>query len=252
MANHAGNERSRSHIRISLVALLSNILLSAVKLYAGIITGSLAILSDALNSVTDILSSLSVFLALRVASKKPDKTHHYGHYTAEPLAGLIVSIFAGVVGFEVIKSGIIFILEKDIVHYSFVGLAAMIFSVVLKGAVLLLVRYSPGRKESPSLEALSVDYRNDILITLFALGGYLSGSLISPLIDFFSAMLLGLFILYSAFDIGRKNVMFLMGSSPPAKVLNEIGDAARSVKGVDATNDIFGHYFGNKVHAEVH
>ncbi|RMF06028.1 hypothetical protein D6764_03300 [Candidatus Woesearchaeota archaeon] len=65
-------------------------------------------------------------------------------------------------------------------------------------------------------------------------------------------MLLGLFILYSAFDIGRKNILFLMGSSPPAKVLDEIGDAARSVKGVDATNDIFGHYFGNKVHAEVH
>ena len=95
--------KSRIAFRATLIGLAGNIFLFAIKLIAGVISGSLALISDAINSLTDIFASIAIFICVRVSDKEADEGHPFGHHRAEPIAGLIVAILAGVLGFEVIR-----------------------------------------------------------------------------------------------------------------------------------------------------
>lgn len=235
----------------TFVAFITNIVLAALKLFAAITTGSLALLSDAFNSVTDILSSFSAWYATRIAHKDADDDHPYGHQGAEPVAGLIIAIFIAVVGLEVIKDGLVNLFSSNQIAFSKLAFWIMLLTIVIKLVVWLYMRHGKGRK-SLALKALTVDYRNDIVVTIIAIFGFVMGASISPIVDVLMALVVGVFILHSAYDIGKQNTMYLMGASPSKKVLNQIRGAAQSVEGVETTNDIRAHYMGSKIHAEVH
>ena len=95
-----------------IVGLLGNIILFISKLIIGLITNSIAIISDALNSLTDIINSVVLFVSVRVGSKSPDKEHPFGHYRSEPIGALIVAVLTVVLGFEVIRIAISRIIAK--------------------------------------------------------------------------------------------------------------------------------------------
>ena len=86
--------------QITLIGIFFNTLLFVAKIFVGLLSNSLAVMSDAFNSLTDVISSISIFIAVKVSSKKADEGHPFGHHRAEPTAGLIVAIMAGILGFE--------------------------------------------------------------------------------------------------------------------------------------------------------
>src|SRR3989338_11649980 len=81
-------------------AIFANSVLCIAKLIVGLISNSLAVLSDAFNSLTDIVSSIGILIAVKISHKKVDEDHPFGHHRAEPIAGLVIAIFAGILGFE--------------------------------------------------------------------------------------------------------------------------------------------------------
>jgi len=95
--------KSRIAFRATVIGLAGNIFLFTIKLIAGLLSGSLALLSDAINSLTDIAASMAIFICVRVSDKEADEGHPFGHHRAEPIAGLIVAILAAVLGFEIIR-----------------------------------------------------------------------------------------------------------------------------------------------------
>ena len=104
-----------------------------IKIFAGIISGSIAIIADALNSLLDVISSVVVFWAVKVSHKDADEEHAFGHHRAEPIAGLVIAIFAGVVGFEILRSAVSSIIFKEsVVHFGYLAFSIIIVSIIFK------------------------------------------------------------------------------------------------------------------------
>ncbi len=238
--------------RATLVGIAANACLCIVKALAAAMTGSLAIASDAINSFSDTVYSIALFVAVRVSGKKADSDHPFGHHRAEPVAGLFIAIMAGILGFEVIKTGIAGLMDGTIVEMTIVGVAALIFSMSLKTGMWLYFGKVARLVNSPAIKASSIDSRNDVLVSFTALIG-LSGSMIGlPKLDCYAAVFIGFFILRSAYKIGMENIDYLMGKKPDDKVMAEIIKSANSVKGVRGVHDILAHYVGSYVHVQVH
>ena len=236
----------------TIIGLIVNIFLFGIKLIAALMSGSLAILSDALNSFTDIITSIAIVIAVKMSNQKADEGHPFGHHRAEPLAGLLVAIMAGILGFEIIKRSIINIIQgSEVIEMSYVVLIILIISIVIKLLIALQFRSIAKKTNSPALSASYIDYRNDIMVSVLVLLGFLFSAQL-PLLDTAVASMIGLYILYSGYMIGARNIEYLMGSCPNKETLRNIGEIALAVNGVKGVNEINAHYVGNFIHVEVH
>jgi len=232
--------------------MVLNTFLFAIKLAGGIKSGSLALFSDSFNSLTDIIASIAIFVAVRLGTKSADADHPFGHHRAEPIAGLIVAVFAAILGFEVLRSAFVsFFTPRDLTIDLFVFVIIGV-SVLLKVFLTILFRYEAGISKSPALLASSIDHRNDILVSGSVLVGSIFMRIGYPFFDTAVAFLIGGFIIYSGFMIGVENVDFLMGKRPPKEVVERLKALAAGTDGVLDLNEVRAHYVGNFIQVEIH
>src|SRR3989338_4545670 len=117
--------------RATLLGIVGNIVLFILKIIVGLMYNSIAVISDSINSFTDIIASVIVFISVKVSAKKADEGHPFGHYRAEPIAGLIVAIFTGIVGFEVIKLAFNKIIDGETIIKGIAPMLVMGFTLAL-------------------------------------------------------------------------------------------------------------------------
>lgn len=242
----------KKNVKITIIGIIFNAFLFGIKLAGGMLSHSLALLSDSFNSLTDIMSSVAIFLAVRIGATKADSDHPFGHHRAEPIAGLIVAIFAAILGFEVLRNAIegFFIPKK-------LEINALIFSIIISSICLkiyltLLFRIEGKRSKSPALLASSIDHRNDILVSCTVLIGSVLGFFGYSFFDNLVAFFIGAFIIYSGFKIGIENVNFLIGKRPDDEIIEKLKRIALSIEGVQDLNDVKAHYLGNFIQVEIH
>jgi len=236
---------------IGFIAFILNIFLFIIKLAAGLLSGSLAVLSDAFNSFLDSLSYLLAFFSIKLARQGPDKDHPFGHRRAEPLSAMVVAIFTGVLGIEILKAAAEDILigetEVTITIFTF---AALIISIIIKLGMYLHLGKKAKKYMSSSLEALSIDSRNDALTSSMALLGIGTAYAGIPMMDKIAAVGISLYILYAGYGIARENIDYLMGASPQKETITKLRDAAKSVAGVKCVPILRAHYVGDRLHVE--
>jgi len=242
----------KSNVRITILGIILNTLLFAMKLIGGMMSGSLALLSDSFNSLMDIMSSIAIFLAVKIGTKKADLDHPFGHHRAEPIAGLLVAILAAILGFEVMKNAFQGFFIQKTYEINFLIFLIIIASISIKIFMFLLFRIRAKNTKSPAIMASSVDYRNDILVSSSVLLGNLFVYLGYPVIDNIVAMCIGAFIIYSGLEIGVENVDFLMGKTPGDTIMKKLKNQALSIDGVKQLNDVRAHYLGNFIQVEIH
>ncbi len=238
--------------RAGLIAFVINLFLFLIKLFAGILSGSLAILSDAFNSFLDMLSYLLGFFSIRVASQGPDADHPFGHRRAEPLSALVIAIFTGILAFEILKAAadnLVFGAPTALI--SPLVFAIVVVSIIVKIASYFYLRGKADSSGSSTLEAMAIDSRNDIFASSIVLIGIAGVYFGQPLLDDAAAIFIAIYILYSGYLIARKNINYLMGASPDPEHLAEMWDAAASVKGIKRIPLLRSHYVGDKAHVEV-
>ncbi|BBO17340.1 divalent metal cation (Fe/Co/Zn/Cd) transporter [Candidatus Brocadia pituitae] len=236
----------------TIMLVVCNAFLFAIKITAGIMSNSLAVISDAFNSLTDILSSVIIFFAVKASSKQADEGHPFGHHRAEPIAGLLVAIFAGILGFEILHTSLFKLTET---HAHTIGVPAII--VLLISIVMKLIMSSYFKKvsrkiNSPALLASSIDSRNDVYISSTALVGIGCGFFGYAQIDSIAATLISFWIIYSGYKIGVQNIDYLMGRQPEDSIMKEIKTKATAVSGIRGIHDVRAHYVGNYIHVEIH
>lgn len=238
--------------KASLAAWLLNIILFAVKITAGILSGSLAVLSDAFNSLTDIISYLIIYISVRISGQAPDKEHPYGHRGAQPLAAFIVAVFQGILAFEIIRTAVGNILfEHPAMALTTFTFAALVFNIIIKsGMSYFLGRYGK-ELNSASLRSISIDSRDDVLASFIAILGLVGVLFGEPLFDDGAAILIALYIGFSGCQIARESIDYLMSASPPPGLIREIRSAAESVPGIKKVEKVSAHYIGDRVHAEL-
>ena len=238
--------------RATILNILGNITLFLVKVIVGILYNSIVIISDALNSLMDIISSGIIYLSVKVSSESADKDHPFGHKRAEPIAALIVAVLTFFVGFEIIQTAFERLITKTTSQFGIIPLIVL-FSVILTKLVMYLYSTKIGKEtNSTAILASAIDNRNDVIVSFTAIAGFLGSHFSFAFFEPVAAMLIGLWIIISGFNIGIKNLKFLMGEAPKKELLEKIRNAALKVKGVKGIQEVKAHYVGTSVQVEVH
>jgi cation diffusion facilitator family transporter len=237
--------------RITVVALLVNAGLFAIKMWGFSMSRSVALFSDAMNSLLDIASSSAVLVSVRVARKAPDREHPFGHARAEPIAGFVIAVIACVLAVEVIQESIVkFLFPHD--HEINDWLFGILGVAILTKLLLSYWQRKVGvRERSPALVASAVDSRNDVLSSFAALVGISGAALGFQQADEIAGLVVGVLILWSGVQIIRENLDYLLGRSPSDTTLAEVRNRVDGVDGVEGIRFCRGHYVGNELHFEI-
>ncbi len=238
--------------RATYLSLITNIFLFVIKAIVGIFSNSIAVISDAINSLNDILASAAIMYSVKVSLKNPDKEHQFGHNAAQPIAVFLIALFAGIVGIEVIKASIDRILNPYITHINPEVYLVLVTTIIIK---LVLMKYQSkiGKEyRSPGLKASAVDSLNDVLASSLSIIGVVGVQLGLRYIDGIAGILIALFIFRSGYEIAKENIDYLMGKAADEDVIIEIANKALRIQGVEGINELKSHYVGNKFHVEIH
>ncbi len=224
------------------------VLLLGLKFWVSVVTSSMSVLSDALNSFLDIFSYSAIHISVKLHHSESDKNHHFGHRRAEPIASFIIAILAAILGATIIKDSFLGIFEEHTVKQNGIAVGIMIFAIVSKLIMAVLYKFSAKRHNSTALEASYIDSRNDVLASVIAIMGMLIGGYW----DHIFGLIIGLWIMYSGISLGYKNLKYLMGNVPSIEIIDLIKTETLNIKGVDGINDLRAHYVGDVVHVEIH
>jgi len=236
-----------------LTGIVCNLLLAAAKLILGWIVGSVAIIADGANNLTDGASSLVTFLGFRMAQHPADKEHPYGHARYEYLSGLTVAVLILFVGLELVKSSF-----DKIFHPVSAPISPAVIGILLLTAAVKLwmagFYNTLGRKiDSVTLRAAATDSRNDILATMAVLAGCLVQYFFTIDIDGYIGLAMAGFILYSGIGVARSTVSPLLGQQADKALVDRIGKLILSHEPVLGIHDLLVHDYGpGQCYASVH
>lgn len=253
---HSKNVRAAYGRLASFVGIVSNVLLFAVKIIVGTISGSVSIAADAINNLSDASSSIISLLGFKLASKPADDDHPYGHARYEYLSGLLVAILIMYIGIELLKSSIGKIIEPAAVAFNWITVAVLVLSVAVKLWLSLFNKNIGQKINSSTLIATSVDSRNDVITTTAVILAMIVSHYTSFELDGYVGCAVALFILYSGFGLIRETLDPILGKAPEAEFVAEIKEKIESYDGVIGTHDLMIHDYGPgcqfaSVHAEV-
>ncbi|NJD23193.1 MAG: cation transporter [Melioribacter sp.] len=238
--------------RATDIALLINIFLFIIKSIVGILSNSIAVISEALNSLTDILSSLGIKYAVKLSREKPDPKHQFGHTPAQPIAAFILSVFAFVVGINIIEESIKRLIEPQNINTIPSVYVVLIITMIIK---IVLNRYQVkiGKMfNSPAIKAASVDSINDVLASSIALVGVIGAAYNLKFIDSIAGIMVAMFIFKTGYEVAKENLDYLMGRSASKEFDEKLKNITKGINGVKGINDLRSHYVGNKFHIEIH
>ena len=238
------------------VGIALNILLFAGKLFAGRLSGSIAVTADAFNNLSDAGSSAVTLLGFRLAGKKPDTDHPFGHGRIEYISGLLVAGLILLMGVELAKSSFDKILHPEPVAFSALAAAIMAASVCVK-LYMWLYNRAVGRKiKSVSMEATATDSLSDTIATSAVLLAMLVGKWTGLAVDGYVGLVVALFILFSAYKAAKETLSPLLGQAPDPELVQEIRDITLANDTVQGVHDLVVHDYGPgrmmiSLHAEV-
>ena len=197
-------ETKAAAIRVSFVSIVSNVVLSVFKLFAGITGSSAAMISDAVHSVSDVLSTFIVIAGINIANRSDDKDHRYGHERFECIASIILAgtlLATGIgIGYEGIKNIISEDRGKLVVPES-IALIAAVVSILTKEAMYHYTKHTAIKINSGSLMADAWHHRSDALSSVGSLIGIGGAMLGFPVLDSVFAVVISAFIVKAAYDI---------------------------------------------------
>ena len=229
----------------SLVGMACNILLCIGKLLAGTLFGSIAIMADALNNLSDASSNVVSLIGFRLAAKAPDAEHPYGHARYEYLAGLVVSVTILAIGLSLLKESALKVLHPTPVAFSWLSIGVLAASILVKLWMSGFNRTVGKKINSETLMATAADSRNDVLTT----GAVLLSTILCSLtgygiIDGIMGVGVAAFILWSGWGLVMDTLSPLLGESPSPELVEHIERTVMSYPGVLGMHDLMVHDYG--------
>lgn len=229
----------------SLVGMACNILLCIGKLLAGTLFGSIAIMADALNNLSDASSNVVSLIGFRLAAKAPDAEHPYGHARYEYLAGLVVSVTILAIGLSLLKESALKVLHPTPVVFSWLSIGVLAASILVKLWLSGFNRAVGKKIDSETLMATAADSRNDVLTT----GAVLLSTILCSLtgygiIDGIMGVGVAAFILWSGWGLVMDTLSPLLGESPSPELVEHIERTVMSYPGVLGVHDLMVHDYG--------
>ncbi len=240
----------------SMVGLVLNILLFIGKFLAGIISGSIAVLADAFNNLSDGASSIITLVGFKLAGKKADRSHPFGHGRFEYVSGLVVAFLIVYMGLELVRSSIGKIISGERVESSWLVVGILLASILIKG-YMAFYNLRIGRKiKSTSMRAAGIDSLSDMAATFVVLLATVFGQYVNFCLDGYCGLLVAVFILWAGIGAIRDTINPLLGTKPDTELVEEIEQFVLSHEGIIGMHDMMIHDYGPghmmiSLHAEV-
>ena len=252
-ANEGEGSRKRYGNVASVLGILCNVFLCIIKGLAGILSGSVAIIADAANNLSDAGSSVISLIGFAVSDKPADEEHPYGHARFEYLSCLAVAFVIFGIGIALLKSSVEKIIAPEAVEKSFVVFLILIISIIVKLWMSLFYRKVGKMISSSVLMANSKDSFNDVISTGAVFLTTLLYAVTDINLDGYVGLVVALFIMYAGFGVLKETFDNILGTVPDAALVRSITEKLGSYEGVLGIHDLVVHSYGpEKYFASVH
>lgn len=243
------SDSNRSALKEGWVSVGANSALFVLKFWAGVATGSIAIIADAWHTLSDSLTSLVVVISVKISAKPADREHPFGHGRAELIAALIIGVLLSLVAFNFVLEGIQRLQTKEHVNYSTFAIVATVVSIVVKEALAQYAFRIARESNSRSVRADAWHHRSDAISSVVILAGILLGKHVWW-IDGVMGIVVALLIFYAAYDILRDAMNVMMGEIPDNDLIEQVKRICRSESLLElAPHHFHIHRYGD--HAEM-
>lgn len=249
-----GTDPEKDAVKVSMVSIVGNIVLSLFKLLAGIIAGSGAMISDAVHSASDVFSSIVVIIGVKISARESDDDHPYGHERLECVAAIVLAVvllitglFIGHTAVENITSGNFGELEVP----GILALIAAVVSIIVKESMFHYTKYYAIKLDSGAVMADAWHHRSDALSSVGALIGIAGARMGMPVLDPIASLVICVFIAKAAYDIFKDAVGKMVDHScdkSTEKALKECVLEQEGVRGIDMLST---RVFGSKIYADI-
>lgn len=233
-------------------SIIGNVVLFTIKLWAGIITGSVALIADAWHTLSDSVSSVVLLIGIYISAKPADKDHPFGHGRAEIIASLIIGLILVLISLNFFYESISKIIAGETVIYGPIAIIATIFSLITK-EFMAQISFSAGSKDKlKSLEADGWHHRSDAITSAIILAGIFLGEYIWW-IDGALGIFVSVMILLLAYRIVNESISPLLGEIPDKELIDKIDEISRHVYNSDLHLHHFHiHRYGNHTELTFH
>ena len=248
--------RKRCGALSGTVGILLNILLSAGKFGAGLVTGSVAIVADAVNNLSDAATSVVTLIGFRMAGMEADANHPFGHGRIEYLSGLLVSMAILLMGFEVGKSAVSALFHREDTVFSLLAVVILAVSMLVKLWLYFFNHTLSKKIDSAAMEATAADSLSDMMSTGVVLLSTLMGHFLHIHVDGLAGLLVAVLILKAGWDTAKDTLNPLLGRPMDPSLAKDIDEIVMSHKNILGTHDLIYHDYGPgrammSFHAEV-
>ncbi|MFD2306779.1 cation diffusion facilitator family transporter [Enterococcus termitis] len=245
--------RTSFGIFAGVMGLLSNLLLFVSKLLIGLVSGSVSIMADAMNNLSDTVSSILTLVGFYIAGKPADKEHPYGHERFEYISGMLVSLLITFVGFQFFMTSIERIRDPQSIKVTPVILVVLLLSILVKVWQGIFYQRVAKKIDSNTLIATAKDSLNDVFTTIAVLLSATVEGMTGIKIDGFVGLLIACYIIFSGLQLIREFINELMGLRPDQEAIDEMKKYLSSVSDIIGYHDLLIHQYGpNKTFASVH
>lgn len=248
-------ERERVAISITIRTIAISVVLALMKLWAGIVAGSSAMISDAIHSVSDVATSIVVIVGIRQSSKDADEEHQYGHERMESIAALIVGVVLCITGLWMGFNGVLQVaLFEGSNAPGVIALIAAVASICIKEAIYWYVYLASKRIDSEALRADAWHHRSDAMSSVGSLAGIVGARAGMPILDEVASIVICAFIIKAGIDISKSALTKLTDHSCDSETLAQIRTIITSGSGCSGdTVEIEGlrtRIFGNRIYVD--
>ncbi len=237
--------------RVSIISIIANFVLTILKLIAGIIGSSASMISDAIHSASDVLSTFVVMIGIYIANKKSDREHPYGHERFECIAAIILAVFLAAVGAKIGILGIQNINSNNVKTPSIIALLAAIISILIKEWMYRYTKKVALKINSGALLADAWHHRSDSLSSIGALIG-ITGSMFGlKFFDLLASVVIAIFIIKVAYDILKDALSKMLDTACSVEDENRIKEIILANKKVLSIDDLKTRLFGSKMYVDL-
>lgn len=239
------SERKEAYGKLSgIIGMIMNLILFAGKFAVGTFFGSVAVVADGFNNLSDAGSSLISFISFKLSGKPADKQHPFGHARIEYITSMAVSFIVLTVGIELMKSSVEKIITPEASEYSMIMIIVLAASIAVKIGLYAMNSHLGKKVDSIMLKATAADSLSDTLSTGVVTVSLIIGKLAGISLDGYMGVIVACFILFTGYKVLKGTMNNIIGMAPPQELSQAISDFVLSYDGVLGVHDLMVHSYG--------
>lgn len=228
----------------STLGIIANILIAGTKVIIGLLASSIAIVSEGVNNAADVMTSLLTLIGTKLAGKHPDEKHPFGYGRIEYLTSLVIAIMIIVTGIEMLKSAIELIKHPANLNMSYLALAIVAGSAVIKFFLGLYTIKMGKKADSGALVGVGLDCRNDAFASLVTIISVVAFLVFGIQIDAYAGFITAALIIKAGIDVLRETISELLGRPGEKELATKLYKEIRSTPGIINAADMMLHNYG--------